>query len=334
MTRISYDDLFHELERVLLKLGFTSQRAAACAGIFADNSLDGVYSHGLNRFPVFVQMIEEGHVDIHAEPVLTDSLGALERWDGRQGPGNLNARTAMGRAIELAKEYGLGAVALRNTNHWMRAGTYGWQAAEAGCIGMCWTNTIPNLPPWGGKEPKLGNNPLVLAVPRPEGHVVLDIAMSQYSYGKLQTYRLNGEELPYEGGYDEEGRLSKDPAAIAQSKRPLPIGYWKGSGLSLMLDLLAMLLSGGKSTMDIGQGEREVAMSQVFVAFDYERLPDRSVLQDRVDAILDDLHQTLQAEGQNSSVRYPGESSRITRNLNREQGIPVEPTIWERVQRM
>ena len=104
---------------------------------------------------------------------------------GGGGPGNLNAQASMSRAMALGREHGIGCVALGNTNHWMRGGTYGWQAADAGMIGICWTNTLANLPAWGAKMPGLGNNPLVIAVPRPEGHVVLDMAMSQFSYGAL-----------------------------------------------------------------------------------------------------------------------------------------------------
>src|SRR6185369_8244775 len=126
-------------------------------------------------------------------------------------------------------------------------------------IGICWTNTLPNLPPWGSSEPRLGNNPLVIAVPRPAGHVVLDMAMSQFSYGALAAYRARGEMLPVEGGFDTEGRLTRDPATIEASQRPLPIGYWKGSGLSLMLDLIATMLSGGLATHQIPKDpEREI----------------------------------------------------------------------------
>src|SRR6202165_5100698 len=133
----------------------------------------------------------------------------------------------------------------------MRGGSYGWQAADAGVIGVCWTNTMPNLPPWGASEPRLGNNPLVIAVPRAEGHIVLDMAMSQFSYGTLESFRMRGEQLPVTGGFDLDGKLSSDPGAIEASRRPLPIGYWKGSGLSLMLDMLAALLSGGQATHQI-----------------------------------------------------------------------------------
>ena len=98
----------------------------------------------------------------------------------------------------------------------MRGGTYGWQAAEAGFIGICFTNTIANLPPWGGLDPRLGNNPLVIAVPRKNGHVVLDMAISQYAVGKLKQYEGHNEALPLPGGYDEQGKLSTDADAILQ----------------------------------------------------------------------------------------------------------------------
>ena len=149
MVRVSYQELFDGLLRALLKIGFENERARRCAQLFADTDRDGVYSHGLNRFPRFVAMIQNGVIDIHGAPELVTSCGALERWDGKIGPGNLNAHQCMQRAIELSSKHGVGCVALANTNHWMRGGSYGWQAADAGAIGICWTNTLPNLPPWG-----------------------------------------------------------------------------------------------------------------------------------------------------------------------------------------
>src|SRR5271157_508367 len=198
MNRIPYNEVLATLESVLRKLGFAAGRAQACARLFTETTCDGVYTHGVNRFPRFVAMVRNGSIDVEGEPQLLARFGVLERWDGRKGPGNLNAHACMERAMEVSRAYGLGCVCLGNTNHWMRGGTYGWQAAEAGLIGICWTNTMPNLPPWGGIEPCLGNNPLVIAVPRAGGHVVLDMAISQFSYGALESYRARGEMLPVE----------------------------------------------------------------------------------------------------------------------------------------
>src|SRR5690348_13531851 len=157
-TRVSYQELQTTLATVLHALGFSEERARLSSRLFADASRDGVASHGLNRFPRFVRGIRNGLVDPQGTPRLVSRFGALERWDGQRGPGNLNAYQSMQRAIELGREHGIGCVALGNTNHWMRGGNYGWQAADAGLIGICWTNTMPNLPPWGATDPRLGNN--------------------------------------------------------------------------------------------------------------------------------------------------------------------------------
>ncbi|WP_162055301.1 3-dehydro-L-gulonate 2-dehydrogenase [Pontibacter pamirensis] len=323
--KVSFEELKAEFERVLLKLDFEEERAAMCARIFAGNSRDGVYSHGLNRFPVFVQMVKDGLIDVDAEPEKVGQNGVTEQWDGHLAPGMYTATKAMQRAIALAKENGMGCVAVKNTNHWMRAGTYGWQAADAGCIGICATNSIANLPPWGGNEPRLGNNPLVVAIPRKEGHIVLDMAISQFSYGKLQEYELKGKELPVDGGYDEQGQLTKDPAQIRETERSLPIGFWKGSGLSLVLDVLVSSLSGGRSVKQITEAGNEAGVSQFFLCIDASSLDDsisnRIIAYTKTSGVMDD----------GGEIRYPGESSLATRHRNQKEGIPVNEEIWKQV---
>jgi 3-dehydro-L-gulonate 2-dehydrogenase len=342
MLRVSYEDLLDALLRVLLKLGFGPERARRCAQLFTETNLDGVYSHGLNRFPRLLAMIESRLIDIHAEPRLVSSFGAMERWDGRSGPGNLNAWHCMERAIALCRKHGVGCASLANTNHWMRGGSYGWQAAEAGVIGMCWTNTLPNLPPWGASDPRVGNNPFVIAVPRRAGHVVLDMAMSQFSYGALASYRMRGELLPVDGGFDSAGNLTRDPGAIEDSNRPLPIGFWKGSGLALMLDLLASILSGGKASFQIEPiPERETGVSQIFIAIDPSGLDATSGSPgsgpaDSISRVADQIveHFRLPPGSAGERVRYPGDRVLQTRKENLAKGIPVDPSIWRQLQSM
>ena len=199
--RVTYEKMTEEFRRVLQKNGFSETDAREAAVIFAQNSLAGVFSHGLNRFSRVISYIQKGEIDPSVSAERELGMGAMERWNGHRGFGPLNARKAMKRAIELAREYGIGMVALRNNNHWMRGGSYGWQAADAGCIGICWSNTMPNMPAWGGTDRKIGNNPLVMAIPGKDGkHVVIDCAVSQFSYGKLEDCRLKGIPLPVPGG--------------------------------------------------------------------------------------------------------------------------------------
>lgn len=324
--RIPFETLRAEFERVLLSIGFSADRARQCADIFVSNSRDGVHTHGLNRFPVFVQYVKDGLIDPNATAEPIGGFGALEQWDGHLGPGMLSATTCMDRAMTLAEQHGIGCVAIRNTNHWMRGGTYGWQAADAGYIGICFTNTIANVPPWGGTQPRLGNNPLVIAVPRKDGHIVLDMAISQYSFGKLMQYEAAEEDLPFAGGYSKAGKLTTNPAEITESWRLLPIGFWKGSGLSMMLDLLATVLSQGRSTAEITKSKAEYGVSQVFICIK----PTEGNTEQLMEQILD-FSRSSELVDADQPIRYPGESTLRTRQRNLKEGIPVDEKIWEKV---
>ncbi|MEI9943517.1 MAG: Ldh family oxidoreductase [Chitinophagaceae bacterium] len=171
---------------LLLDLNFTKERANAIAEIFTANSVDGIYTHGVNRFPAFVKHVKEGLVKPDATPTLHHKFGGIEQWNGHQGPGTLNAIHATDTAMGLAKEYGIGCVALANTNHWIRGGTYGWHAAKAGFVFIGITNTIGVMPAWGAIDSRLGNNPFVMALPYKDEAIVLDMAMSQYSFGAME----------------------------------------------------------------------------------------------------------------------------------------------------
>lgn len=325
---IPFPQLRHELQRILLSLNFSPEKAALCASIFAANSRDGVYSHGLNRFPVFVKNIKKGLTNPQAEPSLIEANGATEMWDGNLGPGMYNATICMNRAIALAKQHGISCVTLKNTNHWMRGGTYGWQAADAGCVGICFTNAIAGMPAWGGTTPVLGNNPLVIAVPRKQGHVVLDMAMSQFSYGKMQEYDLRNEQLPVIGGFDENNQPTTDPSIIRKTKRALPAGYWKGSGLAMLLDILLVALTGGRSTAAITNSGDEYGITQCFICLHRAHLHEKLI-----DEILA-YSKNSEPGDASKPVTYPGERTLQTREKNLANGIPVDEGIWNEVKSM
>lgn len=333
MTRIPFDDMKKTIKLAFLQAGMPEEKAETCARVHTESSLDGVYSHGLNRVERFVEYIGRGWIDVHATPSLHMNLGALEIYNGNMGPGILNALFAMGRAVDMAEAGGLGLVSLNNTTHWMRGGAYGWLAAERGCIGICWTNTESCMPAWGATSGGIGNNPFIMAVPGKEGaHIVLDMAMSQYSYGKLQVTRLNNKKLPYAGGFDRNGQLTDDPGAIEESRRILPMGYWKGSGFAVLLDMIAALLSGGRTTagMDkLGMGSCG-SCCQVFVAINPLKINTQEFIDNALSETITQIKSSVPAK-EGSEIFYPGEQSLKTRKENGERGIPVDDAIWERV---
>lgn len=328
--RIHHDKMKSEFLRILLKVGFSDQKADECADIFTINSLEGVYSHGVNRFGRFIKNVRDGFVKPDAVPDLVHTAGSLEQWNGNLGPGPLNAVFATDRAMCIAEENGLGMVALANTNHWMRAGTYGWRAARKGYILISWTNTCPNMPAWGAKDPRLGNNPFVFAIPYKDEAIVLDFAMTQFSYGKMETFRNNEVKLPYPGGFNKQGELTDDPGEILKSWRPVPIGYWKGASLSLLLDIFATVLSGGQATHKVKECDSEHGVSQIFIAVSLKKLSNYQYIENSVNEIITDLVHS-EPENDKAVIRYPGESVVKYRMENLKKGIPVNKVIWEKI---
>jgi len=329
-VRLDHLEVESVLKSVLLRNGFSADSATLCAHLVAETTLDGVYSHGLNRFPLFIDAVQRGVVSPESEPTLLRARNNSECWDGNLGPGNLNAWFCMQRAIALAKEHSTATVSLRNTNHWMRAGTYGLQAAAENCIGICMTNTTPNMPPWGGREAKVGNNPFVIAIPHKPYPILLDMAMSQFSYGKMEVLEQRGEKLPCAGGFDKDLQLTDEPGAILESGLALPMGNWKGSGLAVMIDLLVSILSGGSTTAEIGRRDEEYGVSQLFMAFDLDEVSDAGsrarVIKEVTGSLLESS--TVEAGGQ---VFYPGQQTWLRRKENLEKGIPVDPNTWEKI---
>lgn len=189
------------------------------------------------------------------------------------------------------------------------------------------------MPPWGTITSKLGNTPVIVAIPRGDWPVVLDVAMSQFSYGKMETLQLRGEPLPMPGGYDQAGHLTTDPGAILGTQRPLPTGYWKGAGLSLVFDMLGAILSGGFTSHQIGRQSEEFGLSQVFLAFDVSRAGGADAVSRVVSAVIDDLHTAVPA-ADGSAARYPGEQVLKTRAENLRLGIPVDDAIWTAIRQL
>jgi len=327
---IAQNQMKVEFSRILLSLGFSDSKAEQCAEIFTINSLEGVYSHGVNRFPGFVKNIKEGYIRPEAEPILVHRTGSIEQWDGMNGLGPLNALFATERVMEMSRGNGIGMVALANTNHWMRGGTYGWQAAREGFVFIGWTNTTANMPAWGAKDFRQGNNPLVIALPYGDEAIVLDFAMTQFSYGKMESYQRERKKLPYPGGFDNKGMLTSDPDEIIASQRALPIGYWKGAGLSLLLDIMATILSGGLSTHEISKDKVEHSVSQVFIAINLKSLKNFPAIENSIHQIIEDL-QNSEPETGTTKIRYPGENVVKIRNENLQNGIPVNKFIWEQI---
>lgn len=326
--RIDQEEMRAVFQDKLIKNGVPMDKAHKAADIIVQNSLYGVYSHGVNRFSKIIEYIQKGYIDVNADVECEVKQDVFERWNGHRGFGFLNASAAMEKACTIAKEFGMGVVAIRNNNHWLRGGMYGLMAANQNCIGICWSNSKPNMPTWQGNQPKIGNNPLVMAVPGQNGkHLLLDIAMSQYSYGKIEEYRLKKQILPFDGGFDTFNDLTKDPDEIYKTKKILPIGLWKGSGLSILLDVIGAILSNGYLVQDIGQFEQEIGLTQIMISIN----PEKMLSLNRVCEIVNEVTHNLKANENEALVLYPGEKEYETYVQNLKDGIPVLDSVWNKI---
>lgn len=331
MIYVQYEEAVKRMARGLERF-LNAQDAKRFAEIFAGNSLDGVYSHGMNRYPRYLSDMESGLCDAkvtQAERV--SGLGGLEVWDAHFGVGPLIAQQMAERAIELARTHGIACVALRNNSHWLRAGRYGLMMADAGMMGLCMTNTCMNLVAYGAKEPSTGNNPITIAIPRRAGSLVMDMAVSQYAFGKLEIMAQEGGMLDTPCGYDTDGNLTNDPQKIVESGLMTPMALWKGSALSIMIDLMVSMLSLGRTSLAIGTpADGEKGMSQMFVCMNPAAVIDMDKAEAQMEKTIAFLNGLEPKDGVHG-VHAPGENLEKTRARNRECGIPVTEDTWQKI---
>ena len=331
MIYVQYEEAVKRMARGLERF-LNAQDAKQFAEIFAGNSLDGVYSHGMNRYPRYLSDMESGLCDAkvtQAERV--SGLGGLEVWDAHFGVGPLIAQQMAERAIELARTHGIACVALRNNSHWLRAGRYGLMMADAGMMGLCMTNTCMNLVAYGAKEPSTGNNPITIAIPRRAGSLVMDMAVSQYAFGKLEIMAQEGGMLDTPCGYDTDGNLTNDPKKIVESGLMTPMALWKGSALSIMIDLMVSMLSLGRTSLAIGTpADGEKGMSQMFVCMNPAAVIDMDKAEAQMEKTIAFLNALEPKDGVHG-VHAPGENLERTRARNRERGIPVTEDTWQKI---
>lgn len=331
MIYVQYQEAVDQMTRGLERF-LNAQDARRFAEIFAGNSLDGVYSHGMNRYPRYLTDMQSGLCDAkvtQAERV--SGLGGLEVWDAHFGVGPLIAQQMADRAIELARTHGIACVALRNNSHWLRAGRYGLMMADAGMMGLCMTNTCMNLVAYGAKEPSTGNNPITIAIPRRAGSLVMDMAVSQYAFGKLEIMAQEGGMLDTPCGYDTDGNLTNDPKKIVESGLMTPMALWKGSALSIMIDLMVSMLSLGRTSLEIGTpADGEKGMSQMFVCMNPAAVIDMDKAEAQMERTIAFLNSLEPKDGVHG-VHAPGENLEKTRARNRERGIPVTEDTWQKI---
>ncbi len=321
----------------LAHLGLSPSDAETCARDLVQTNLWGVDSHGLLRLPIYAQRISDGSVNIHPDVKRLGGRGGFEVWDGDAGLGYVVGHRATDRAIELAQENGIGAVAVRNSNHFGAAGLYIKQATDAGMIALAMTNVIPNLVVPGGAKPITGNNPLAFGAPTGgDFPMILDISMSAVAGGKLLLAQEKGEKIPFGWATDRNGEPTDDPL-VGFKGFLLPLGGHKGFGLSLMVDILCGVLTGGAYQFAIksmyAAPEEPSDTCHMFIVID----PDAFLGKDALEARMADMHQTIKASpmtAKGGRMLLPGELEHETMIARQRDGLPVPASLMDEIRSM
>jgi uncharacterized oxidoreductase len=323
------------LQLILETAGAEPERARVCAEHLVSANLKGHDSHGVGMAPSYVAWIRSGKLHPNARPQVISDRGAVMVVDGQFGLGAPVAREVTEMTIARAKQIGIACVALRNSCHIGRIGTYGEQCADAGLVSMHHVNVVggpPTVAPYGGREARMLTNPYCCAIPRKGGeHIVLDYATSAVAMGKLRVAFLKGEPAPEGVLVDAEGRPTTDLATFYRAEARsmlLPFGLHKGGGMQILCELLGGALA-GQWTMQPGSNRAFGAAinNMLTVAIDPDALGGREAFEAEAEAMLDYIRSTAPAAGIDR-VRLPGDPERESTARRLAEGIPIDDGTW------
>lgn len=321
---------------VLRTLSLPADDAATVARLMVEADLTGADQHGVFRLPQYARRLRSG--GMNATPAITVSrrAPAVALVDGDNAMGHLVMAKAAETAVSLAREAGVAWVGARRSNHAGSGAVYATLPLSAGMIGIYSVVASANhMAPWGGSDALLGTNPLAIAIPMGEADpVVLDMATTVVSYGSVKGKALRGEALPVGWMVDRRtGEPLIDPRLSADGVL-LPIGGYKGSGLALMLGLLAGPLNRavfGADVVDFNADETTVTETGHFiVALDVSRFLDPAAFQLEVTRHLDQLRSSTRLPGVDR-IRLPGDRRAALRRERVANGIPIPTPMREQL---
>ncbi len=311
---------------MLIKAGFDSKDAEIISDTLIFAELRNVKSHGIVRLPTYIERMEQGLINPNADMKFTNNqAAAVTLLDADNGMGQVAGYKAMKQAMNIAGLYGIGMAAVKNSNHFGVAAYYSMMALEKNMIGLVMTNASPAIAPFGTKTPLLGTNPLTVAVPakncRP---VVLDMSMSTVARGRIRMCALQNKEMPLDWGLDADGNPTTDPNEALKGSL-VPIGGVKGSGMSLIVDLLTGVLTntaltGEVKTVTNMSGPSKT--SHMFIAINIESFIDTELYKNNVDTVINKIKR-LPPKGDNE-IFMAGEIEQNLMDKRKTEGIPVD----------
>lgn len=324
-TIISSTELLRRVTAVFERCTMRPEDAALLAESLVVADVRGVHSHGVLRIPDYVRKLTQDGVDPRGRPFVAKEKGAVAVVDGGNAMGQITCAFAMKDAISRAAALGIGAVAIRGSNHCGALFFTAMQAVRAGMIGVVGTNALPTMAPWGGRDKILGINPIAVAIPSgTEPPIVFDAAFSASSHGKIRVYHQKGLPIPEGWAFDANGQPTTD-AARAIDGLLQPIGMFKGVGLAVVVGILSSMLSGAAFGTELGNmvdGARPGADGHFVMAIDVGAFEDSQRFRERVDGVVRQIRESRPAPGY-TRCYAPGELEHELQQEYSANGIPL-----------
>jgi len=335
--RYAAGDLKAFTSRVLTWAGARREDAEVAADGLVAADLRGVHSHGIVRTEAYVARLRAGAINPAATLAVIRDGGPVMVTDAQTGLGITMAVRAMDLAVARAAEYGIGAVSVRNSNHCGMLAYVAMRALERRMVGIAMSNADAQVAPWGARLRYLGTNPLAVAVPAGEEiPIVLDMATSVVAHGRIRAAAARGESISPDWAVDEAGRPTTDPAQALQGAL-LPFGGPKGSGISLLIDILAGILPGGRSGPEIVplyvSPERPQGVGHMLLAISVAAFTDADTFVRRIDRLIREVR-SLPPAKDHARVFLPGEIEHRCMQEYMLHGIPVPREAVDAVARL
>jgi len=309
---------------ILERVGVPSAHASIVADSLVEANLRGVDTHGVILLPRYVKRIRLGLMNPKAAPKIVRDSGAVAIVDGDNGLGQVAATKAVEIGVEKADRYGVGAVGVRNSNHFGMAAYIALQAIKFDMIGIVLSNAAPSIAPWGGARPLFGTNPIAIAIPTGHEPIVLDMALGVVARGKIRAAAREGKSIPEGWALDEHGQPTTDPHAALKGS-VLPIAGPKGYGMALMVDVLAGVLTGSSFADGISSVHERGGATGVghFVqVVNIKSFMPIDAFRARIAALASKVHQSPLAKGV-ARVYLPGEIEAAVKKERLQSGVPL-----------
>ena len=305
--------------------GVPDKDSAIIAGCLVSADLRGVDTHGIARLPGYLDRVRRGLINARPDLVPKRVTPVAASLDGQDGFGFVIGMRAMEEAMAMACEFGIGIVSVRRSTHFGMAASYVLPAIEAGFMALVFSNASPAMPPWGGRAGLLGTNPFAAGAPGGKrGPFLLDMSPAVAARGKIRRAERRGEKIPLGYALDAEGRPTTDPTT-ALGGVVLPIGGYKGSGLSMLMDIFGGVISGAAFAGGVGDQYKTYDRPQDVGHFFLAMRPNLFVSEDdyrgRMDTLVERVRAVPKAEGFDE-ILIPGEPEVREEAERRKTGIP------------